>query len=389
MPACNYLCGTAAHTVSRRGFLGTAAALGARPGSPTPLPLANSPSPQKRRAGHLPGRRRQPARNRGTPSRAPTPAGRSRRSRPPCPASTSASCCRTPRSRCTAWPSSAAQHSRGRPRQRRRRSCTPAGGPEPGIEYPHLGAVAAKLLGDRRSSAARPHPDHPGGGRRLQQAGRRLPRAASSPPSRSATASRRPNLLRPAGLTDRRPTASARTSGKKLNDRFAQSAHDAPRPRPTPSPTTRPSAAHAGRRDVFDVEQGRPRSSPTATAGTTSAGTAARPPAARSRASRSSRCRTRTTTRTTRTSTSTSSSSASSTGPSPRCSTTWPTAACSTARWSSSCREFGRTPQINRPVRPRPLVGGVVGGPGRLRASRAGRWSARRTPTARPSPTAR
>ena len=47
--------------------------------------------------------------------------------------------------------------------------------------------------------------------------------------------------------------------------------------------------------------------------------------------------------------------------------------------------EFGRTPRINSPVRPRPLGEGVVGGAGGLRASRAARSSARRTRTAPPS----
>ena len=110
MPACNYACHTADHAVSRRAFLGAAGAAAALGPAGFASPAADSRSGKGRRSASWSSscRAASASSKPGTRSRTPTPAGRSRRSRPPCPARTSANCCRTPRSRCTAWPWSAA-----------------------------------------------------------------------------------------------------------------------------------------------------------------------------------------------------------------------------------------------------------------------------------------
>lgn len=96
---------------------------------------------------------------------------------------------------------------------------------EPGLDYPHLGAVAAKLLGDGNSNL----PGHidilprGGGGFGSADAAFLGPRYASV---RLGDGKAPPELLRPAGLTE---TADLQREAlrKKLNDRFAQSRRSA------------------------------------------------------------------------------------------------------------------------------------------------------------------
>ena len=181
---CHYACGSAEHLplaarlprgrARRRGTVGS---LGF--GTLVQPAAASNARPRRRSACSSSGWPAASASSKpGTPSRAPTPAARSRPSRPPCPASTSANCCRTPRSRCTAWPWSAASTPPRTTTARATYIMHTGRRPEPAMTYPHLGAVVAKLLGSDDS----PLPGYihitPARRRRLQQAGRRLPRPA-------------------------------------------------------------------------------------------------------------------------------------------------------------------------------------------------------------------
>ena len=237
------------HALRRRAFLGAA-----RPASLGPRRVRRPPRAPRRAARKAQKRVLviflcggvSQLETLGPEARTPTPAGRSRRSRPSVPGIHI----------CELLPHTAKQmhrlalvrgvntaeddHGKGAIIMHTGRR------PEPAIEYPHLGAVAAKLLGAERQPAARLHPrSRPagGGGFGKQDAAFLGPKYASR--RRSATASRRPTCCRPAGLTDRRRRGSAKTCGSKLNDRFAKSRRTRRRPRPTPSPTTRPRSVDA------------------------------------------------------------------------------------------------------------------------------------------------
>ena len=124
--------------------------------------------------------------------------------------------------------------------------------PEPGITYPHLGAVAARLLGSRRRRAAGPHPDSAEGRQRLRRCRRRVPRARSTPRYASATASRRPISLRPKELAAD-SDAAREAFRKKLNDRFAKSRKSAATDAYAESFEQAERVVKQG--DVFDIEK--------------------------------------------------------------------------------------------------------------------------------------
>ena len=158
--------------------------------------------------------------------------------------------------------------------------------PEPGIEYPHLGAVAAKLLGNGDDGAAGPHPDHAERRRRFGKAGRRVPRAASTPRWRSATASRRPTCSAPR-TSPPRPTRHARPSAEAQRPVRAVAAVGRDRGLRR---VVRPGRAQVMQQATCSTSTRKTRSSPTATAGTTSAGTCCSPAGCSKPASPSSRC---------------------------------------------------------------------------------------------------
>ena len=237
----------------------------------------------------------------------------------------------------------------------------------PGQEYPHLGSVAARFLAPERNPLpGYIHIQPGGGGLGGREAAFLGPKYGSLVPGQRPG----PGEHRAAGLAER-----CRDRGP----RGAAAAHQRP---------LRPAPAH--RRDrglhhhlragaaVDGAPRGvrrQPRSRPattSATAPTISAATACSPAGCSRPGPRSSRSPTRTTTRTTRTSTSTSSRSASSTSRSPRCSTTWPQRGRLEHTLVVVMSEFGRTPQINHLLRPRPLGDGLVDRAGR-RGDQAGR----------------
>jgi hypothetical protein len=127
--------------------------------------------------------------------------------------------------------------------------------PEPGFEYPHLGAVAAKLLGSGTEELPGHIEIHPGGGGGFnkQDAAFLGPRFASvalgdgKPP---------PDLSRPAGLSseaDRQREALR----KKLNERFAKSRRTAQTEAYTESYDQ--AAKVVARGDAFDCTKEDPR----------------------------------------------------------------------------------------------------------------------------------
>ena len=201
--------------------------------------------------------------------------------------------------------------------------CTRAAGPTRRSSI-RTSARSRRSCLQRQRRPARLHPDHAARRRRLQQAGRRVPRAeVRLGHARRRQAARRPVPAR--RLDQPTPTASAKRCGRSSTI-ASPSRAVRPRPKPTPSPTTRPRSS-LPRATCSSIGKEDPKLADRY--GRHDFGRHCCLPAGCSkRASRSSRSRTRTTTRITRTSTSTSSSSASSTARSRRCSTTWPSAAC-------------------------------------------------------------
>ncbi len=134
--------------------------------------------PAEARAGHLAGRRRQPARNVGPQARhrhrRPVPGHPDLRARHAhlraAAAHRQADAPPGPRPR--------HQHQGERPRQGRTTSCTPAASRSPACEYPHLGAVAAKLLDARPTTRCPATSTSRARRRRRQQRRRGLPRPA-------------------------------------------------------------------------------------------------------------------------------------------------------------------------------------------------------------------
>ena len=218
MPACNYLCGTADHTLSRRGFLGAAAALGAA-GFANPLAARELAKSQKRvlviflsgGVSQLETWDPKPNTETGGPFAA-------------IPTSVPGTHI------CELLPHTAKQMHR-MAIVRGLNSQSPDHGigtqimltgrkPEPGIEYPHIGAVSAKLLGSGQGMPGNiqvlPKGDGGFGKADATFLGPKygvVTLGDGKPPA---------DLLRPAALTD--PADRQREEmRKKLNDRFAKS----------------------------------------------------------------------------------------------------------------------------------------------------------------------
>ena len=289
MSRCEYACRTADHAIGRRAFLGARGGRGRGALRAGRLRVAGrGPRPgQGRQAGahHLPERRRQPTRDLG-----PEAGDRHRRAVPGHPDvrprhRTSPSCC----------PQTAKQmhrmalvrgvntaedeHGRGATIMLTGRR------PEPGFEYPHLGAVAAKLLGSGTEELPGHIEIHPGGGGGFskQDAAFLGPRFASvalgdGKPPAGPVPPRRPD--RPKPTASARPCARSSTSG-------SPSPAARPRRRRTPSRTTRrPSVVARG--DAFDCTKEDPRAGRPVRPPRLRPAPAVGPPAARDRASRSS-----------------------------------------------------------------------------------------------------
>jgi hypothetical protein len=194
--------------------------------------------------------------------------------------------------------------------------------PEPATEYPHLGAAMAKLIGGEDNPLpGYIHVSPRGGGGSGKQDSAFSAKYASIAdrrrhPAHQPAASGRPGAR--GGPAAQRPARPLNSASPPAASREAEAY--------TAATTIRRRADPA--QELFDDEED---PEPADRYGMTSAATCCcrRSEGAFTRQGVAPRS----TTRTTRTSTSTSSNLASSTPLSPRCSTTWPTAACSTVRW--------------------------------------------------------
>ena len=162
------------------------------------------------------------------------------------------------------------QHARTTITATARRSCTPAAAGA-GHRATRTSARSRPSCSAERQPAARLHPHHAAAAAAASTGGTPPSSARSTPRSASATASRPPTSSGPTDADRRCRRAAARTCRQKLNDRFAQIAARAETEAYTESYDQAERVVNARR--ACSTSRRRPARPPTATAATTSAGT--------------------------------------------------------------------------------------------------------------------